>query len=161
MYERRKGTSNFSDVGDFHEKFGLHNVTHHDYGPQDVTDELLEFRVKFMIEELMEFIEGLGADYSPITDEMRFDRGPRDHAQMFDALLDLVYVAMGTAHLLGYPWQLGWDRVQNANMKKVRAQKDGSDSKRGSSFDVVKPPGWTPPDIEGLIRALGYSKENK
>ncbi len=89
-----------------------------------------------MEEELEEFEIGKGAD---------------DHAQMFDALLDLVYVAMGTAHLLGYPWQAGWEAVQAANMAKVRAAADGSDSKRGSSYDVVKPLGWLPPDILAIL----------
>lgn len=41
-------------------------------------------------------------------------------------------------------------------MSKVRAQKDGSDSARGSSFDVVKPEGWVAPDIGGLLGECGW-----
>jgi hypothetical protein len=41
-------------------------------------------------------------------------------------------------------------------MKKVRAAKDGSDSVRGSAWDVVKPPGWTAPDIESVLRDWGF-----
>lgn len=137
--------SNFRDVGDFHEKFGLDFVESSSpcgyTGPTPWDAELLEFRKKFLQEELAEFIEGM--------DEY-------DHAKMFDALLDIVYVAMGTAHLLGYPWEEGWRRVQKANMAKVRAAADGSDSKRSSSFDVVKPEGWQAPDIEGLLRDWGW-----
>jgi predicted HAD superfamily Cof-like phosphohydrolase len=128
-------TDNFRDVGDFHEKFGLHRSDKQP-GIQQIDHELLEFRTKFMQEELDEFIEAVEAG---------------DHAKAFDALLDLTYVVMGTAHLAGYPWQAGWQLVQQANMAKVRAKPDGSDSKRGSSWDVVKPEGWTPPDIEGLL----------
>ena len=127
--------SNFSDVGDFHEKFGLHR-SDTEAGLQRVSNDLLDFRKKFLQEELDEFNRGL-------------EEG--DEAEMFDALLDLVYVAMGTAHLLGYPWQQGWEAVQAANMAKVRASKDGKDSKRGSSWDIVKPAGWTPPDIRSLV----------
>ena len=127
--------SNFSDVGDFHERFGLHR-SDTEPGLQRVSDDLLDFRKKFMQEELDEFNRGL-------------EEG--DEAEMFDALLDLVYVAMGTAHLLGYPWQQGWEAVHAANMAKVRASKDGKDSKRGSSWDIVKPAGWTPPDIRSLV----------
>jgi len=36
-------------------------------------------------------------------------------------------------------------------MKKVRAATDGSDSKRGSSLDVVKPEGWIAPDLSDLV----------
>jgi predicted HAD superfamily Cof-like phosphohydrolase len=135
-------SSNFDDVGDFHEKFGLDNVTHHGPGPRDVPADLLDFRRKFLQEELDEFDRG---------------REAGDDAQMFDALMDLVYVAMGTAHLMGYPWQDGWARVQAANMAKVRAAADGSDSKRGSAFDVVKPEGWRPPDIDGLLEQVGFT----
>lgn len=133
--------SNFSDVGDFHETFNLDNVTHRGIGPRIVTNDLLDYRRKFIQEELDEFIEGV-------------EEG--DDAKMFDALLDLVYVAMGTAHMLGYPWQSGWNQVQVANMSKVRAATDGSDSKRASAWDVVKPPGWKAPDIEMLLKSMGW-----
>lgn len=150
--------TNFDDVGDFHEKFDLDNTTHHDIGPRTELDKsILPFRVNFMVEELMEFVEAIGASYDPITGEVKFHGAPIDHAKAFDALIDLVYVAMGTAHFLGYPWQMGWRLVQRANMAKVRAQKDASDSKRNSSFDVVKPPGWTPPDLSRLLSRMGFN----
>lgn len=140
MYQRPDTTdSNFRDVAAFHEKFGL--TVAYPPGPREVPPELLEFRVKFMQEELDEFKEGMAEE---------------DHEKMFDALLDLAYVVFGTAHFLGYPWQQGWHQVQWANMQKVRAASDGSDSKRGSSFDVVKPPNWTPPDIMGVLRNYGF-----
>lgn len=135
--------TNFHDVGDFHEKFGLPVVRHpgDGMGPQGWSDELMEFRLRFLAEELKEFEEGVQQ---------------QDHAKMADALIDLVYVAMGTAHHLGYPWQELWSEVQRANMTKQRAQADGSDSARGSSLDVVKPPGWEPPDVESILRRYGF-----
>ncbi len=129
--------SNFDDVGDFHEKFNLDSVTHHGAGIRFVPPDLLRFRIEFLREELREFEEAADAG---------------DTAKMFDALLDLTYVAMGTAHLHGFPWQVGWDEVQRANMSKERAHAAG-DSKRGSTWDVVKPDGWKPPDIEGIVDA--------
>lgn len=138
--ESHSARTNFEDVGDFHTKFGL--PTSFKPGPPPSYDgDLLEFRRKFLLEEYEEFCEAI-------------DEG--DDAKAFDALLDLTYVAMGTAHLLGYPWQEGWQRVQAANMSKVRARNDGSDSVRGSAFDVVKPPGFIPPDIEELLRDYGW-----
>lgn len=126
--------SNFEDVGRFHRKFGLPTS-----GATVLTSQLdpetLRFRIEFMREELNEFIEAAEAE---------------DAAGMFDALIDLVYVAMGTAHLAGFPWEAGWALVQQANMAKVRAT-SASESKRNSSLDVVKPEGWTAPDIAGLI----------
>ena len=134
-------SDNFYDIGLFHEKFGLHNVTFHDAGPQKVDQELFEFRFKFLAEELEELQQAWKA---------------QDSEEIFDALLDLVVVAMGTAHLFGFPWQEGWDEVQRANMSKVRAKADGSDSKRGSSWDIVKPEGWTPPDHAPILRKYGF-----
>jgi predicted HAD superfamily Cof-like phosphohydrolase len=161
--------SNFDDVGDFHEKFGLDNTTHHDSGPRTQLDpSILPFRVKFMLEELDEFCKATGVTFTTAGSggedevdlgllEINIDSSKSiDHAEAFDALIDLVYVAMGTAHFMGYPWRLGWRLVQRANMSKVRAQKDASDSKRGSSFDVVKPPGWKAPDIRSLLNDMGF-----
>lgn len=140
MYDRPTKTTNFEDVGIFHEKFGLDNTTIGAPGPRGVEEELINFRVKFMKEEVEEF-------------EQAWDEG--NEAEMFDALLDLVYVAMGTAHLLGYPWHEGWTKVQEANMKKVRAT-SAAESKRGSSYDVVKPEGWTAPDINAVLERWGW-----
>lgn len=122
--------NNFEDVQAFHNKFGLTD------DPDVGNDEWLDFREKFMEEELKEFKDA---------------RTAGDRAGMFDALLDLVYVAMGTADGLRFPWQRGWDRVQQANMAKVRAARDGADSKRGTGFDVVKPAGWRAPDHSDLV----------
>lgn len=62
------------------------------------------------------------------------------------------YIAAGYA---GVPWRECWRHVQNSNMAKERAESDGSNSKRGSGFDVVKPAGWIAPEIyilEELMR---------
>jgi predicted HAD superfamily Cof-like phosphohydrolase len=122
------------DVGDFHARFGV---------PEAPMAALLDahtqrFRRKFMQEEL---------------DEFRDACADGDLAKAFDALLDLEYVLLGTARMMGLAtvWQAGWDEVQRANMTKQRAARDGSDSKRGSGLDVVKPAGWTPPDLAPLV----------
>lgn len=61
-------------------------------------------------------------------------------------LWDLGWCTYLTGALMQLPWANCWRHVQEANMKKVRAQKDGSDSTRGSGWDVVKPIGWCAPD---------------
>lgn len=130
-------SNNFEDVAAFHEKYGLE--PNDDMTAQEYYD-LVQFRIKFLREEFHEFIAGYEED---------------DHAQMFDALLDLVYVAMGTAYLLQYPWQEGWDLVQAANMSKVRALHP-DESKRSSAWDVIKPDGWQAPDIKRLLQDHGF-----
>jgi len=66
-----------------------------------------------------------------------------------DALVDLAYVVLGTAFMHGFDFNEAWRRVHAANMQKVRATSPDV-SKRNSSLDVVKPEGWTPPDLSDL-----------
>lgn len=126
---------NFEDVQDFHAKFGVPVAS----SPTIPDNETYKFRRKFMQEEIDEFEAAyLDLKVGVITEAQALH-------EMADALVDLVYVAMGTADMMGLPWQKLWDEVQRANMSKVRAT-DASQSKRGSALDVVKPEGWVAPN---------------
>jgi predicted HAD superfamily Cof-like phosphohydrolase len=124
--------TNSDDVLAFHNKFCVPMATE----PSLLDWEAYKFRRNFLHEELSEFEDSAARD---------------DLEGMADALIDLVYIAMGTAHMMGLPWQPLWNRVQEANMTKRLAKPDGSDSKRGSPLDVVKPPGWVGPDHSTLL----------
>jgi len=137
--------SNYADVANFHAKFGL---LPEEKLPHTLNRELLEFRIKFMQEELDEYRQAMGFEYHQIDGWIQ--NRPPDLAKAFDALLDLVVVAMGTSVLHSFPWQAGWDSVHRANMAKVRAQR-AEDSKRGTAYDVIKPEGWEPPRIEWVL----------
>lgn len=116
-----------ADVKAFQEKFDVPMSP----VPAFIDNHANTFRIDFMHEELQEYQEA--CDH-------------QDLAKAADALVDLVYVAHGTALMMGLPWDNLWAEVQRANMSKVRAKSDGSDSKRKSSLDVVKPPGWQAPN---------------
>lgn len=128
-------------ISDFHEKFQVPQ-------PLEVTmlpAEIFKFRLKFLTEELNEFAEA---------------HEKTDPLKMFDALLDLVYVAKGTALMMGISpklWEYGFNKVNQANMTKVRATRE-EQSKRGSTLDVIKPPGFIPP--ERLI-AIGMAIQDE
>lgn len=126
-------STNFSDVFDFHAKFGLPCGDR----PAPLADDVARFRVGFMQEELDEYKRAVEAG---------------DLAKQCDALVDLVYVAMGTAVMQGFPWQEVWREVHAANMRKERAS-DAADSRstRGHALDVVKPNGWTPPNVAAVL----------
>ena len=118
--------------------------------------ELFGFRLKFMMEELTEWKD----EQDGLVEALTADDGNPDHRRMslglhqqLDALVDLTYVVLGTAYLQFGPdvFHEAWKRVQAANMAKVRAQ-SADESKRGSTFDVVKPAGWTPPDHHDLVK---------
>ena len=113
----------WKDIKAFHEKFGLT----YDGEPRELPKDLASFRLGFIFEELDELIIAENK-----TDQL-------------DALVDLVYVVMGTAYLQGFDFQEAWNRVHNANMQKVRGA-----SKRSQGYDVIKPEGWTAPDLRDL-----------
>lgn len=155
--------SNFRDVGDFHEKFGL--PTDKDTKPRGLDLATLSFRVGFMVEELAEFCEACGMD--TMADALKAEiaklrtgqhkagtMGVSQLCTAMDALIDLNYVSLGTAHMMGLPFDRGWDEVQRANMAKERATGAGdARSTRGNALDVVKPEGWKAPDHEPAILA--------
>lgn len=159
-------TRMWSDIADFHHRYGL------DYSgaPRSLPDDMFVFRVLFMGEELEEYA-GLPKGSLVRVLKQLLDANPpqKDSLQrredQLDALVDLIYVTLGTAYLQGFNFAEAWRRVQRANMSKVRVERP-EDSKRGSGFDVVKPEGWKAPchadlvgelDQEnGLAHALGY-----
>lgn len=123
----------FEDVKLFQQKFGM---LVHDK-PVHLTERKLHERANFMQEELDEFTEAVNS---------------HDLAKMADALIDLVYVAKGTAVSMGLPWRRLWNEVQRANMDKVRGI-----GPRGVKVDCIKPDGWQPPNIEEVLKEAGYS----
>lgn len=137
-------TRMWCDICDFHHKFKLN----YDGPPRVLPLELGDFRAKFLQEELDEYNKAR-AEIVAHGDSLE------RRADMLDALVDLVYVALGTAYLHGFNFAEAWRRVQRANMAKIRAER-ADQSKRGSTFDVVKPEGWKPPnhmDLVGVISA--------
>lgn len=137
------------DIAEFHEKFGL---TYE--GPtRALTGELGQFRQHFIGEEYDEYLS-----HAEVVEKL-IEQRVNDRAdityhleEQLDALVDLVYVTLGAAYLHGWneKFKEAWNRVHERNMAKVRAER-AEDSKRGSTFDVVKPPGWTPPKHTDLV----------
>jgi predicted HAD superfamily Cof-like phosphohydrolase len=126
----------YDDVAEFHRKFGL--STRGD-GPPELPDEdTWDFRLKFLLEEIEEAQDAYHAGDLP---------------KFLDALVDLVYVALGTAHLGHLPFDEAFEEVHKANMKKEKAEGSTDPrSKRAHRLDVVKPEGWRPPDLERVLR---------
>ena len=47
-------------------------------------------------------------------------------------------------------WNELWNDVQRANMSKIRAT-NANQSKRGSSYDIIKPHDWQPPKTQDIV----------
>jgi predicted HAD superfamily Cof-like phosphohydrolase len=122
----------FQMVAEFHQKFGLDPTKQPDFP----FEEIWKLKNAHMQEEL---------------NEIRAAAINENLEEYFDGLIDLVYVALGAAYLAGLPFEQGFIRVHQANMKKVRALRH-EDSKRGSTYDIVKPAGFVAPTLTDLIR---------
>lgn len=125
-------TDIFGMVKEFHEKFNVPVNSK----PGPIAEEgTSDFRVEFLHEELREIEDGYFHD---------------DMEAVLDGLVDLVYVALGTAHIHGFNFNEAFRRVHDANMRKIPASQ-ATDSKRGYAGDIVKPPGWVAPDLSDLV----------
>jgi predicted HAD superfamily Cof-like phosphohydrolase len=124
-------TTMLDDIKAFHEKFDLTPAPE----PQFLDRDTMLFRLNFLHEELSELATAIHE---------------QDLTEVLDALVDIVYVALGTAYLMDLPFADAWDEVHASNMAKVRAVHE-SESKRGSKADVIKPPGWAPPDLQAVV----------
>lgn len=134
------------DIQEFHEKFGLE----YNGKPRALREDLASFRSKFAQEEVDELKEAFKEIQEGINNGD--DEAVRDAlAKSLDAIVDECYVAIGTAYTMGLDFKEAWNRVHAANMAKVRAER-ASDSKRGSTFDVVKPEGWVAPNHDDLVK---------
>lgn len=140
------------DIQAFHTKFDLDAA--HPMGALE--EEVMAFRHKFLREELYEWYQAQQIAFQETTRPV-LDRDEAEYTHQLekalDGLVDLAYVLFGTVYLHGFkePFAEAWRRVHTANMTKVRAELDGSDSKRGSSFDVVKPADFEPPVLTDLV----------
>jgi predicted HAD superfamily Cof-like phosphohydrolase len=102
----------------------------------------MEYRINFLKEELTELITACAE---------------RNLVEAADAIADLVWVALGTAHYFGLPFDEVWEEVRRSNMEK-RPWKDGDPVKRRAEHlksmnpEIVKPTGWQPPDINKVLK---------
>jgi len=143
----------FTAVGEFHKKFGL--AVADGTPPGFPTDDVVRFRMAFLLEELAEFAQACGMirlgvqlqNMSRSIESYPVDPAQQDLEGGADALADLKYVLDGTAHMMGVPLNEVFAEVQRANMSKERAVSASDErSTRGHSLDVVKPVDFVPPD---------------
>jgi predicted HAD superfamily Cof-like phosphohydrolase len=122
------------DIIAFRRKFNLSIPEY--VTPPDIST--FAFKVNHLEEELAELKDAFSDPKLNLDDKM---------AGIADALVDLAYVSIGAAVGWGINFDECWHQVHAANMRKERAKPDGSNSKRGSGLDIVKPDGWVGPDI--------------
>jgi predicted HAD superfamily Cof-like phosphohydrolase len=116
------------DIFNMHTHYDLHKVVRN--MDSEKLRKFLEFRIKFLQEEL---------------DEMRDATNAED---VVDALIDLCVVAIGTLDSFKIDSHLAWNNVLEANMNKKVGIKASRPNPLGLP-DLIKPEGWTAPSHEG------------
>jgi predicted HAD superfamily Cof-like phosphohydrolase len=131
-----------ADVTDFHRAAGVQigNLQRPEL-PDEGTKAL---RIRLIEEEFREFREALQDG---------------DLIEAADAIADLLYVTVGAGVAMGLDLEMIWDEVQRSNMAKFP---NGIARRRGDG-KILKPDGWTPPNIAGVIREqmLRHSVEGR
>ena len=115
-------------------------------------DKVKDFHIKFFAEEvsltprmLPEMREAEILDH--VYEEVEEIFQAKTLEDKLDGIIDAVYVLMGMAAKMGLPFEAGFARVHEANMKKIRGQ-----TGRGFLMDVRKPDGWVAPDLKDLCK---------
>ena len=122
------------DIMMMHEKYGVfEKVQAFD---KEKLNKFLEFRIKFLEEEMNELSAAETAD------------------DVVDALIDLCVVAIGTLDLFDVDARLAWDRVHEANMNKQVGIKESRPNPLGLP-DLIKPEGWVAPSHKDNVGLLG------
>ena len=84
------------------------------------------------------------------VDELNTAVAAADKVETLDALVDILVVTIGAIHSLGADGESAWKEVMRTNFAKidhetgkVRKREDGK---------VLKPQGWTPPQLGQFIK---------
>ena len=117
------------DIHDMHAFYGMHEKFA--AFDEETKRGFLEFRAKFLKEELTELFDNLD-----------------NPEEVVDALIDLCVVAIGTLDAYGIDSHKAWDEVLRANMSKKVGVKPGRPNPHGLP-DLCKPDNWQPPSHEG------------
>ena len=125
----------FDDVRTFHIATNSPVLT----SPQIPPADRIKLREKLINEEHTELMDAIKEN---------------DLVKIIDGIGDLIYVLTGTALEYGLPLNTVWNLIQSANMAKVNPETGKVVYNEYNK--VMKPEGWTKPDIqiEKLINSL-------
>jgi predicted HAD superfamily Cof-like phosphohydrolase len=72
-----------------------------------------------------------------------------DMLETLDALEDILVVTIGAIHSAGMDGEGGWKEVMRTNFAKI--DKDTGKVRKREDGKVLKPQGWTAPDLEQFL----------
>jgi predicted HAD superfamily Cof-like phosphohydrolase len=72
-----------------------------------------------------------------------------DRVEILDALEDIMVVTAGAIHSAGMDGEGGWKEVMRTNFAKI--DKETGKVRKREDGKVLKPQGWTPPDLKPFV----------
>lgn len=72
-----------------------------------------------------------------------------DIVEQLDALEDILVVTIGAIHSAGMDGEGGWKEVMRTNFAKI--DKETGKVRKREDGKVLKPVGWTPPDLKPFV----------
>jgi predicted HAD superfamily Cof-like phosphohydrolase len=83
-------------------------------------------------------------------DELKVALANGDRVEQLDALLDFIVVTAGAIHSAGFNGEGGWREVMSTNFAKI--DKETGKVRKREDGKVLKPVGWTPPDLKPFVK---------
>jgi predicted HAD superfamily Cof-like phosphohydrolase len=74
----------------------------------------------------------------------------KDKVETLDALIDILVVTIGTIHSMGADAEGAWKEVMSTNFAKI--DKETGKVRKREDGKVLKPQGWTPPDLKPFVK---------
>jgi len=72
-----------------------------------------------------------------------------DRIEQLDALIDILVVTVGAIHSMGADAEGAWKEVMKTNFAKI--DHDTGKVRKREDGKVLKPTGWTPPDLKPYV----------
>ena len=80
------------------------------------------------------------------SDELKTAIEQGDVIEQLDALVDIMVVTIGAIHSAGFDGEGAWKEVMKTNFAKI--DKETGKVRKREDGKVLKPVGWTPPDLK-------------
>lgn len=98
----------------------------------------------------IENVEQYAMYHTLIKEEVQELEDSRTREDDVDALIDILVVTIGALHSIGVDAEGAWKEVVRSNMAKIDPE-TGMVKKREDG-KVLKPEGWTPPELTQFLR---------
>jgi predicted HAD superfamily Cof-like phosphohydrolase len=131
--------SNFAKIEDFQRAAGAVRPL----VPTVPSAESLKLRLQLIREEYEEVSEAVAA-----LTAVSANGSKPDVTQLVHELADLLYVVYGTFSSCGVDADAVFAEVHRANMEKIGGP-------RRADGKLLKPPGWQPADVKGVLAQMG------